>query len=115
MYRWLGRQAASHGEEPVPEPDAIETFDDHMLFYATHERARLASFLDASLARTRPADGQPLTGSTPRGQLDAVLERLGDLAAAAARGALDDGQTSTLSELLADLERVLRRRRHADT
>jgi hypothetical protein len=37
-----------------------------------------------------------------------------DLAAAAARGELSDGQAAMLDELIGECERILRRRRHAD-
>jgi ribosomal protein S12 methylthiotransferase accessory factor len=76
VYRWLGLQRETEPSRPLPCKEEVRTFDDHMLFYATHERARLASFLDASPARTRPDEAPPLTGSTPREHLDAVLERL---------------------------------------
>lgn len=78
VYRWLGRQAASHGEEPVPEPDAIETFDDHMLFYSRHEQASLAAFLDGSRERTPTAAVEPLEGETPRVQLTSLVSRLAE-------------------------------------
>ncbi|HEY7345474.1 MAG TPA: YcaO-like family protein [Gaiella sp.] len=76
VYRWLGLQRETEPSRPLPCREDVRTFDDHMLFYATHERARLASFLDASPARTSPDDARPLAGNTPREQLGAVLERL---------------------------------------
>lgn len=76
VYRWLGLQRETEPSRPLPRKEEVRTFDDHMLFYATHARARLASFLDASPARTRPAHAPPLTGSAPREQLEAVLVRL---------------------------------------
>ena len=52
------------------------------------------------------------------GALENLMSRKGelhDLAAAAVRGQLDDEQTSTVTELLAHVERALRRRRHAQS
>jgi hypothetical protein len=80
------------------------------------EDLALRARLDLEQGRTREAALQLRAAwdafeagldSTKGGQLH-------DLAAAAARGELDDEQTSGLAELLDDLERVLRRRRHAD-
>ncbi len=76
VYRWLGLQRETEPSRPLPCKEEVQTFDDHMLFYATHERARLASFLDASQARTRPADAPALSGSTPRDHVKAVVGRL---------------------------------------
>jgi ribosomal protein S12 methylthiotransferase accessory factor len=76
VYRWLGLQREAEPGGRLPRADEVRTFDDHMLFYATHERAQRAAFLDASNARTAPTDARPLTGSTPRTQIEALLERL---------------------------------------
>ena len=51
VYRWL-RQESVSGALPPADPDSVESFDDHMLFYATEERAALAAFLDASSERS---------------------------------------------------------------
>jgi ribosomal protein S12 methylthiotransferase accessory factor len=76
VYRWLGvTAAADRGRRPL-EPKAVQTFDDHMLYYARAEQAQLASFLDASSHRTHVSDVRPLEGSTPRAVIDAVVERL---------------------------------------
>lgn len=76
VYRWLGLQGESDPDRPLPGVEEVRTFDDHMLFYATHERAERATFLDASAERTRPADAPPLEGSTPREQIAEAVERL---------------------------------------
>lgn len=76
VYRWLGRQAASLPDRAPPEPDAITSFDDHMLFYARHEQAALASFLVASPERRPTAAVPALEGSTPGAQIDSILRRL---------------------------------------
>ena len=78
VYRWLGRQAASHGDRPLPDPSEIETFDDHMLYYSRREQAELAAFLDASPHRTSTAAVDPLEGRTPRAQLASLVSRLAD-------------------------------------
>jgi ribosomal protein S12 methylthiotransferase accessory factor len=76
VYRWLGLAAATERDRPLLEADAVQTFDDHMLYYARDERARLAEFLDASSA-IMPVDRvPPLQGSTPREQLAAVVGQL---------------------------------------
>ena len=76
VYRWLVREAATASDRPSPEPDAIASFDDHMLFYSRQERAELASFLDASPARSPTTSVRPLPGLSPRAQLAALVERL---------------------------------------
>jgi ribosomal protein S12 methylthiotransferase accessory factor len=76
VYRWLRQQTLARPEASVPDPDAIETFDDHMLFYARPEHAGLASFLTSSAERRPTAAVGPLEGATPRQQIDAVLRRL---------------------------------------
>lgn len=67
------RPAARHTS---PDPDRIETFEQHLLYYAQPEHAELAAFLDGSTER-RPTRSVPaLEGATPRSQIDAVLRRL---------------------------------------
>jgi hypothetical protein len=81
------------------------------------EDVALRARLDLEQGRTREAAMQL------RAAWDALEEdlppekgqQLHDLAGAAASGDLSDEQTSSLIELLAVLERVLRRRRHADS
>jgi ribosomal protein S12 methylthiotransferase accessory factor len=77
VYRWLRQRALEERERPSVEPEAIESFDDHMLFYATDERAELAGFLDRSPERRPTAAVAPLEGSTPRAQIEALVSRLG--------------------------------------
>ena len=78
VYRWLRQQtlALPAAADSPPEPDRVETFDEHMLYYARPEQAELASFLDASDQRRPTAAVPPLEGSTPRTQIDAVCKRL---------------------------------------
>jgi ribosomal protein S12 methylthiotransferase accessory factor len=76
VYRWLRQQTLALPAGDPPDPERVETFDEHMLFYARPEQAELASFLDASDERRLTAAVPPLEGSTPRAQLEAVCERL---------------------------------------
>ena len=74
VFRWLRSQA-----EPSPsDPGAVETFADHMRFYADDTHAAQAAFLDASAERTATADVPPLEGTTVAEQLAAVVGRLDD-------------------------------------
>ena len=75
VYRWLRQQTATSASSPV-DPDTIESFDAHMLFYASEENAALAAFLDASAERRDVAEIAPLEGATPAAQIDAILGRL---------------------------------------
>ena len=75
VYRWLRQQAVTGATAPT-DPDAIESFDDHMLFYASEERAELAGFLDGSEERRQTSDVPGLAGSTPHAQIDEIMSRL---------------------------------------
>ena len=75
VYRWLRQQAVGGASQPT-DPDAVETFDEHMLFYSTDDRAELAAFLDTSTERRSVRDIPSLEGSTPRAQIDAIVARL---------------------------------------
>ena len=75
VYRWLRQQATNGAPRPV-DPDAIESFDDHMLFYATDEQAALASFLVASPQRRATTESPCLEGGTPRERVAALVSRL---------------------------------------
>lgn len=76
VYRWLRQQTIAHPDQEHPEVDAIQSFDEHMLFYACPENAELASFLDASSERRSIRDVVHLEGAGPRSQIDALAERL---------------------------------------
>jgi len=74
VYRWLCiKSPAGHA---VKAPEEVQTFDDHMLFYAREEQAALASFLDESDARVPISRVPALAGNRPRALLDAVVARL---------------------------------------
>jgi ribosomal protein S12 methylthiotransferase accessory factor len=75
VYRWLRQQAVA-GALPPDNADTIESFDEHMLFYSTEERAALAAFLDASSERRPTSEVEPLEGSTPADQIQAIVRRL---------------------------------------
>jgi ribosomal protein S12 methylthiotransferase accessory factor len=60
----------------APAAEAIREFDDHIRFYAYDANAERASFLDASAERRDVARVAPLEGTTARGLLDAICERL---------------------------------------
>ena len=75
VYRWLRSPAADETTWPT-HPDAVESFDDHMRFYAGEEHAALAGFLDASRERRATLSVPALEGTTPCAQIDAVVRRL---------------------------------------
>ena len=75
MYRWLRQQTATAAVVPA-DPDSIESFDAHMLFYSSEDNAALAAFLDASKRRRAVAEVAPLEGETLGAQIDAVVGRL---------------------------------------
>jgi ribosomal protein S12 methylthiotransferase accessory factor len=64
----------SGGDETAPA--AIETFDDHIRFYSSRDRARITRFLDSSGERRDVRDVQPLEGDEVAGQIAALAARL---------------------------------------
>ena len=77
VYRWVRQQTlAQEPGTPPPEPDRIETFEEHLLYYARPEHAELAGFLDGSGERRATSSVGALEGTTPRSQVEAVLRRL---------------------------------------
>ena len=76
VYRWLGHTARTTDKRPPPSPRDVQTFDDHMLFYASDEAASKATFLDGSLERRPLGAVPPLEGGTPEQQLATVMGRL---------------------------------------
>ncbi len=64
------------GRDLGPCGERIASFDDHILFYADHDRADAAAFLDASDDRT-PADAiPPLEGGGPADWVAALCDRI---------------------------------------
>ncbi|MCZ7589504.1 MAG: YcaO-like family protein [Gaiella sp.] len=76
VYRWLRQQTIGRADAGRSSEEEIETFDEHMLFYARPERAALAAFLDASRERRPTAAIAPVAGETPREQIEALVARL---------------------------------------
>ena len=77
VYRWVRQQTLAQAPgTPPPEPDRIESFEEHLLYYAQPEHAELAAFLDGSTERRQTRSVPPLEGASPRSQLEAVLRRL---------------------------------------
>jgi ribosomal protein S12 methylthiotransferase accessory factor len=73
VYRWLRTQASGM---PALEADEVETFDDHMRYFASEDRAALAGFLEASDQRTATQGVEPLAGDTPGELLETLVGRL---------------------------------------
>ena len=57
-------------------PDAVNSFDDHIFFYADEEHAAFAEFLDSSSVRRRTTDVPPLPGDNLKEQIETVVARL---------------------------------------
>jgi ribosomal protein S12 methylthiotransferase accessory factor len=71
------RDSLVEGPELFPRaPEDVVTFDDHMRFYATSERARSAAFLDASAERRPSRSVASLPGADAEARLRQVLRRL---------------------------------------
>jgi ribosomal protein S12 methylthiotransferase accessory factor len=56
--------------------DRVETFDDHILYYAGHERALATAFLDASAERIAPVDVPKLEAEAPAESIAALCGRV---------------------------------------
>ena len=76
VYRWVRQQTLAQRDMPIPDPDQIETFDEHVLFYGPPDHADLAAFLDGSAERRPTRSIEGLEGARPRSQVEAVLRRL---------------------------------------
>ena len=76
VRRWLSLTTLENPTRALLEAADVKTFDDHMLFYARHERARLAAFLDASEERTPTRGITTVPGDTPRAQIGELLQGL---------------------------------------
>jgi ribosomal protein S12 methylthiotransferase accessory factor len=82
VRRWVSDRALEEPERLRRPAAAIETFDDHTLYYADEERAQRAAFLDAAGERRKTADVEPLEGENVLELIETVCDRL------AARGAM---------------------------
>ena len=77
VRRWLRAHTLIDPERTIEDPFEIASFDEHMLFYASHEHAKQAAFLDSSPRTTATRDVGPLTATTPRRLVEEVVGRLG--------------------------------------
>jgi ribosomal protein S12 methylthiotransferase accessory factor len=76
ILRWLRGILLEQPRVDLARPGDVRTLEDHMLFYATPERAVEAGFLEAS-DEERDADGIPsLPGETPGEVVAEIVERL---------------------------------------
>jgi ribosomal protein S12 methylthiotransferase accessory factor len=69
IFRYPERQFA-------PDFSDVRDFDDHVHYYADHDRAHAARFLDASEERRDVADVEPLEGESAAALTRAIAERL---------------------------------------
>jgi ribosomal protein S12 methylthiotransferase accessory factor len=76
VHRWVRDRALEEPERLGRPAAAIETFDDHTLYYADAERSRRAAFLDASEERRPVAGVEPLEGDNVLELIRAVSRRL---------------------------------------
>jgi ribosomal protein S12 methylthiotransferase accessory factor len=76
VQRWVRDRALEEPERIGRPLAAIETFDDHTLYYADEQRARRAAFLDASTQRRDIRTVAPLDGENVLEQIQAVCDRL---------------------------------------
>jgi ribosomal protein S12 methylthiotransferase accessory factor len=71
------RDALYENPEAMPDrPEQINSFDDHIFFYGTEERAALASFLDSSPERRPTTNVPPVPGANVKEQIEAATEML---------------------------------------
>ncbi|HSL65085.1 MAG TPA: YcaO-like family protein [Gaiellaceae bacterium] len=82
VRRWARDSALEDPDLPV-DPGAVRTFDDHIRWYATPERATRASFLTSSAERRRLGDVPPIPGRDDEQTLDAILALIADAGAGA--------------------------------
>jgi ribosomal protein S12 methylthiotransferase accessory factor len=76
VRRWVSDRALEEPERLGRPAAAIETFDDHTLYYADEERAERAAFLDSTGERRQIADVAPLPGENVLELIEAVCARL---------------------------------------
>jgi ribosomal protein S12 methylthiotransferase accessory factor len=63
--------------------EGVESFDDHILFYADHDRVQAADFLDASRKQLPVAAVPPLTGDGPTEWIQHLCDRIADAGSSA--------------------------------
>jgi ribosomal protein S12 methylthiotransferase accessory factor len=83
VRRWVRDRALEEPERLGRPAAAIQTFDDHTLYYADERRARRVAFLDGSEDRRATHEVAPLEGENVLEHIVAVCRRLEDRHAAA--------------------------------
>lgn len=76
VRRWVRDRSLEEPERLGRPAAAVQTFDDHTLYYAGEQRARRAAFLDASPERRDTRAVSPLEGENVLEQIEAVCRRL---------------------------------------
>jgi ribosomal protein S12 methylthiotransferase accessory factor len=64
------------GRSFAPDCSDIRDYDDHVHYYADHERARAAAFLDAGAELCDVAGVEPLSGTSVAAQIESIAQRL---------------------------------------
>ena len=76
VRRWARDSGFEHAlDEPFSEWE-IQSFEQHVLWWADPERAARAAFLDAAADRRPVADVQPLEGDDAWSRVEAICRRL---------------------------------------
>jgi ribosomal protein S12 methylthiotransferase accessory factor len=78
ILRWLRGILLEQPRVALERPDDVRTLEDHMLFYATPERAVRAGFLTASSEERRADDVPPAPGETPEEVVREIVRRLAE-------------------------------------
>ena len=76
VQRWVRDRALEEPELLRRPAAAIQSFDDHTLYYADEERASRAAFLDASCERRDTRSIRPIEGENVLEQIAAICTRL---------------------------------------
>jgi ribosomal protein S12 methylthiotransferase accessory factor len=96
ILRWLRGILLEQPRVGLERPEDVRTLEDHMLFYATPERAVRAGFLTASTAERCVGDVPGVPGETPA---EAVREIVGRLAERGVSACAVDVTPSDVQEL----------------
>jgi ribosomal protein S12 methylthiotransferase accessory factor len=78
VHRWLRELTHRDGTAIPASRFDVRTFDDHLLFYATPERARQLGFLTSSVEIQPTSEVAPLPGETTAARIDSVVALLAD-------------------------------------
>lgn len=77
VHTWASHLMYRHAErEFAPDFSDVRDFDDHVHYYADHDRANAAHFLDASRERRDVRDVEPLAGESVLALTRTIAERL---------------------------------------